>query len=94
MKLYPRQPRATAKPLSLEEATLQPFRATARTRCCDFSIVPYGPSSFRDAPLGAGPESITTIVSMDSGLDASHRPGMTRGVSLRLLDSSQNSYTT
>ena len=24
--------------------------------------------SFRDAPLGAGPESITTIVSMDSGL--------------------------
>src|ERR1700675_4871528 len=25
-------------------------------------------SSFRDAPLGAGPESITTIVSMDSGL--------------------------
>jgi hypothetical protein len=22
----------------------------------------------RDAPLGAGPESITTIVSMDSGL--------------------------
>ena len=26
------------------------------------------PSSFRDAPLGAGPESITTIGSMDSGL--------------------------
>ena len=26
------------------------------------------PPSFRDAPLGAGPESITTIVSMDSGL--------------------------
>jgi error-prone DNA polymerase len=25
-------------------------------------------SSFRDAPIGAGPESITTIVSMDSGL--------------------------
>jgi hypothetical protein len=25
-------------------------------------------SSFRDALLGAGPESITTIVSMDSGL--------------------------
>jgi error-prone DNA polymerase len=24
--------------------------------------------SFRDAPLGAGPESITTILSMDSGL--------------------------
>ena len=24
--------------------------------------------SFRDAPQGAGPESITTIVSMDSGL--------------------------
>ena len=24
--------------------------------------------SFRDAPLGAGPESITTIGSMDSGL--------------------------
>jgi hypothetical protein len=34
-------------------------------------------SSFRDAPLGAGPESITTIVSMDSGLDAPRRPGMT-----------------
>ena len=26
------------------------------------------PSSFRDAPLGAGPESILTIVVMDSGL--------------------------
>jgi error-prone DNA polymerase len=25
-------------------------------------------ASFRDAPQGAGPESITTIVSMDSGL--------------------------
>ena len=25
-------------------------------------------SSFRDAPLGAGPESIVTIVVMDSGL--------------------------
>ena len=33
--------------------------------------------SFRDAPLGAGPESITTIGSMDSGL-RSARPGMTR----------------
>jgi hypothetical protein len=33
--------------------------------------------SFRDAHLGAGPESILTIVVMDSGLDASHRPGMT-----------------
>jgi hypothetical protein len=31
-------------------------------------IAPQSPSSFRDAPLGAGPESITTIVSMDSGL--------------------------
>ena len=36
------------------------------------------PSSFRDAPLGAGPESILTIVVMDSGLAASRRPGMTR----------------
>src|SRR5216684_580377 len=26
------------------------------------------PASFRDAPLGAGPESILTIVVMDSGL--------------------------
>jgi hypothetical protein len=26
------------------------------------------PSSFRDAPLGAGPESILPIVVMDSGL--------------------------
>lgn len=25
-------------------------------------------ASFRDAPTGAGPESIVTIVSMDSGL--------------------------
>jgi len=30
-----------------------------------------------DAPLGAGPESITTMGVMDSGLDAAHRPGMT-----------------
>jgi len=35
-------------------------------------------SSFRDAPLGAGPESIRTIVVMDSGLVALLRPGMTR----------------
>ena len=34
--------------------------------------------SFRDAPLGAGPESIRTIVVMDSGLVASLRPGMTK----------------
>jgi hypothetical protein len=33
--------------------------------------------SFRDAPLGAGPESILTMVVMDSGLAASSRPGMT-----------------
>jgi hypothetical protein len=33
--------------------------------------------SFRDAPLGASPESILTIVVMDSGLAASPRPGMT-----------------
>jgi hypothetical protein len=26
---------------------------------------------------GAGPESITTLMSMDSGFDAPHRPGMT-----------------
>jgi hypothetical protein len=39
-------------------------------------------SSFRDAPLGAGPESIFTIVVMDSGLDAAHRPGMTKEVKL------------
>jgi len=36
-------------------------------------------ASFRDAPLGAGPESILTIVVMDSGLVASLRPGMTEG---------------
>jgi hypothetical protein len=35
------------------------------------------PSSFRDAPLGAGPESILPMVVMDSGLVASRRPGMT-----------------
>ena len=35
--------------------------------------------SFRDAPLGEGPESIHPIVVMDSGLDAAHRPGMTNG---------------
>jgi hypothetical protein len=39
-------------------------------------------SSFRDAPLGAGPESITTIGSMDSGLAALRRPGMTGSVSV------------
>jgi hypothetical protein len=33
--------------------------------------------SFRDAPLGAGPESILTMVVMDSGLIASRCPGMT-----------------
>ena len=31
-------------------------------------------ASFRDAPLGASPESILTIVVMDSGLVASHPP--------------------
>jgi hypothetical protein len=35
-------------------------------------------SSFRDAPLGAGPESMLTMVVMDSGLVASRRPGMTK----------------
>src|SRR5262245_9308889 len=42
--------------------------------------------SFRDAPLGAGPESITTIVSMDSGLAACASPrndGGESGSSLR-----------
>jgi hypothetical protein len=34
-------------------------------------------SSFRDAPLGAGPESILPMVVMDSGLAAARRPGMT-----------------
>src|SRR5260370_36648495 len=33
--------------------------------------------SFRDAPLGAGPESILTMVDMDSGLATISRPGMT-----------------
>ena len=33
--------------------------------------------SFRDAPLGADPESILTMVVMDSGLAAARRPGMT-----------------
>src|SRR4051812_12492119 len=37
-------------------------------------------SSFRDAPLGAGPESITPIAVMDSGLSLA-RPGMTAFVS-------------
>ena len=35
------------------------------------------PLSFRDTPLGVGPESIPTIVVMDSGLAAMRRPGMT-----------------
>jgi hypothetical protein len=30
----------------------------------------HSPPSFRDAPLGAGPESILTMVVMDSGLVA------------------------
>src|SRR5260370_7599364 len=34
-------------------------------------------SSFGDAPLGAGPESILSIAVMDSGLVAARRPGMT-----------------
>src|SRR5882757_1135395 len=38
-----------------------------------------GAPSFRDAPPGAGPESITTIGSMDSGLATLSRPGMTSG---------------
>jgi len=33
-------------------------------------------SSFRDAPLGAGPESILPVVVTDSGFDAARRPGM------------------
>jgi hypothetical protein len=37
----------------------------------------YLSPSFRDAPLGAGPESIDSMVVMDSGLAASRRPGMT-----------------
>ena len=45
----------------------------------DYLIATLGMSSFRDAPLGAGPESITTIGSMDSGLASRDaRPGMTR----------------
>src|SRR5437016_6108146 len=39
--------------------------------------------SFRGAPLGASPESITTIVSMDSGpAPCVARPGMTNGEAL------------
>ena len=38
---------------------------------------PFPPSSFRDAPEGAGPESILTMAVMDSGLAAARRPGMT-----------------
>src|SRR6476469_191618 len=34
-------------------------------------------SSFRGAPLGARPESILTVVIVDSGLNATRRPGMT-----------------
>lgn len=34
-------------------------------------------SSFRDVPLGAGPESIRLVMVMDSALDVLHRPGMT-----------------
>src|SRR6266436_2494493 len=37
----------------------------------------HQPPSFRDAPLGAGPESILPVVVMDSGLATSSRPGMT-----------------
>src|SRR4029079_5465665 len=56
--------------------------AKPRQRCRGFRLrverkTLSSPPSFRDAPLGAGPESITTIVSMDSGLDAPRRPGMT-----------------
>jgi hypothetical protein len=40
------------------------FCGIARSRCDEAIHI----SSFRDAPLGAGPESILTIVVMDSGL--------------------------
>jgi hypothetical protein len=43
--------------------------------------------SFRDTPLGVGPESVLTMVVMDSGLARRARPGMTSegdGTSLRL----------
>src|SRR6478735_479683 len=46
------------------------------------------PPSFRDAPLGAGPESILTIVVMDSGLGAPRRPGMT----VRRITSTRNTW--
>jgi hypothetical protein len=40
-------------------------------------------SSFRDAPLGASPESIRTIVVMDSARATLSRPGMTEPTASR-----------
>jgi len=37
-------------------------------------MYPFHPSSFRDVPLGAGPESILPIVVMDSGLAQTRAP--------------------
>src|SRR5258707_8484940 len=53
-------------------------------------IVACPPSSFRDAPLGAGPESMITIVAMDSVLvSLRSRPGTTGVGRTAALDSSQ-----
>jgi hypothetical protein len=46
-----------------DEAEKATMNATSHLRIETFQTL-----SFRDAPLGAGPESILTIVVMDSGL--------------------------
>jgi hypothetical protein len=46
-------------------------------------------SSFRDAPLGAGPESILPIVVMDSGFSPAGCPGMTMMMAIDSFSNSQ-----
>src|SRR5215468_8319953 len=63
---------ARAKPTTL--SAIRPVGGLRWSMAMGISIH----SSFRDTPQGAGPESILTMVVMDSGFDASHRPGMTQ----------------
>src|SRR6476619_6997815 len=69
-------------PPGLPAARLDPGRRPPphghrRLPAADAGKISFSPLSFRDAPLGAGPESILPVVVMDSGLKASPCPGMT-----------------
>src|ERR1019366_123276 len=68
-------------------------QSRARRPPCRVSAIPEdrlkrknSPASFRDAPLGAGPESILPMVVMDFGFARFHRgPGSRGGLLLRPL---------